>query len=216
MDRSLSSSTGSLIQTPTRANATTSATPIYPNLTANSNISPVVYSSGRNVRFVESSSSSSSDHTGPQQSTRRSNLYGTPYASAPPSRIQNNNGNNAFANGLFTATPPKTRLSVSGSSSSLATAGGARAASNSSPGSSVTQHQSQNTSGFRFSNLPLAQKVAAPLAAAPKLAAEKLTPDIVKSRQAPPLGRAEAAKRLRVNAVLLVIWWLSSRTHVYK
>jgi hypothetical protein len=31
-----------------------------------------------------------------------------------------------------------------------------------------------------------------------------------------PMGRGEAAKRLRVNAVLLVCWWLSSRTDVYK
>ncbi|GAA5958221.1 hypothetical protein JCM8115_004022 [Rhodotorula mucilaginosa] len=31
-----------------------------------------------------------------------------------------------------------------------------------------------------------------------------------------PLGRGEAARRLRVNAVLLVAWWVSSRTTVYR
>lgn len=30
-----------------------------------------------------------------------------------------------------------------------------------------------------------------------------------------PLGRGEVAKRLRVNSVLLVFWWLSSRTNLY-
>lgn len=40
-------------------------------------------------------------------------------------------------------------------------------------------------------------------------------PEVVK-RKATPMGRGEAAKRLRVNSVLLVCWWLSSRTDVYK
>lgn len=31
-----------------------------------------------------------------------------------------------------------------------------------------------------------------------------------------PIGRGEAARRLRVNAVLLVAWWVSSRTTVYR
>ncbi|GAA5932593.1 hypothetical protein JCM3775_005972 [Rhodotorula graminis] len=31
-----------------------------------------------------------------------------------------------------------------------------------------------------------------------------------------PLGRGETARRLRVNAVLLVAWWVSSRTTVYR
>ncbi|GAA6050461.1 hypothetical protein JCM3770_002608 [Rhodotorula araucariae] len=31
-----------------------------------------------------------------------------------------------------------------------------------------------------------------------------------------PLGRGEAARRLRVNAVLLVAWWVSSRTTMYR
>ncbi|GJN91558.1 hypothetical protein Rhopal_004581-T1 [Rhodotorula paludigena] len=31
-----------------------------------------------------------------------------------------------------------------------------------------------------------------------------------------PLGRGEAARRLRVNAVLLVAWWVSSRTTLYR
>ncbi|BGP52868.1 hypothetical protein JCM8202_003950 [Rhodotorula sphaerocarpa] len=31
-----------------------------------------------------------------------------------------------------------------------------------------------------------------------------------------PLGRGEAARRLRVNAVLLVSWWVSSRTMLYR
>lgn len=30
-----------------------------------------------------------------------------------------------------------------------------------------------------------------------------------------PLGRREVAKRLRINAVLLVVYWLSSRTNLY-
>lgn len=31
----------------------------------------------------------------------------------------------------------------------------------------------------------------------------------------PPLGRGAVARRLRINSVLLVFWWLSGRTNVY-
>lgn len=37
-----------------------------------------------------------------------------------------------------------------------------------------------------------------------------------KNLEVMPLGRGEAARRLRVNAVLLVAWWVSSRTTVYR
>ncbi|GAA5833991.1 hypothetical protein JCM9279_004184 [Rhodotorula babjevae] len=37
-----------------------------------------------------------------------------------------------------------------------------------------------------------------------------------KKLEAAPLGRGETARRLRVNAVLLVAWWVSSRTTVYR
>ncbi|GAA5916683.1 hypothetical protein JCM8208_003901 [Rhodotorula glutinis] len=44
--------------------------------------------------------------------------------------------------------------------------------------------------------------------------------DVVQSAkhklEAAPLGRGETARRLRVNAVLLVAWWVSSRTTVYR
>lgn len=203
MDRSLASSTGSLVHTPSRSSTmTTTTAPMYPDLSELASSGPK-HSSGshsapRNVRFVEGHS---------PQIARLSNPYGTPYASAPPTRIQNN----SFSNQLHSVTPPKARLYVSGSSTST---NPATASSSSSP--ATQQSQKQGAIGFHLSNLPLAHKVAAPLTAAPKLAPQKLTPEIVKSRHTPPLGRAEAAKRLRVNAVLLVIWWLSSRTHVYK
>ncbi|GAA5835302.1 hypothetical protein JCM11251_006675 [Rhodosporidiobolus azoricus] len=40
--------------------------------------------------------------------------------------------------------------------------------------------------------------------------------EVKKKLDAVPLGRGEAARRLRVNAVLLVAWWVSSRTVAYR
>ncbi|GEM06168.1 hypothetical protein Rt10032_c01g0185 [Rhodotorula toruloides] len=46
--------------------------------------------------------------------------------------------------------------------------------------------------------------------------AEVAAHDVKKKLETVPLGRGEAAHRLRVNAVLLVAWWVSSRTTLYR
>jgi len=46
----------------------------------------------------------------------------------------------------------------------------------------------------------------------PKQAAQ----EIKQKLEVTPIGRGEAARRLRVNAVLLVAWWVSSRTAGYR
>ncbi|BGP28646.1 hypothetical protein JCM10296v2_000382 [Rhodotorula toruloides] len=46
--------------------------------------------------------------------------------------------------------------------------------------------------------------------------AEAVAVEVKKKLETVPLGRGEAAHRLRVNAVLLVAWWVSSRTTLYR
>ncbi|BGO99268.1 hypothetical protein NBRC10513v2_000372 [Rhodotorula toruloides] len=46
--------------------------------------------------------------------------------------------------------------------------------------------------------------------------AEAVAVEVKKKLETVPLGRGEAAHRLRANAVLLVAWWVSSRTTLYR
>ncbi|KAI5479218.1 hypothetical protein MNV49_003912 [Pseudohyphozyma bogoriensis] len=58
-------------------------------------------------------------------------------------------------------------------------------------------------------------KPSTPVAAAPAAHHPRLHKKRSLLGDAPPLGRGTVARRLRVNAVLLVVWWLSSRTNLY-
>lgn len=65
----------------------------------------------------------------------------------------------------------------------------------------------------RYSTTPIQSSMRAP--------SQKITPKSASRSSSGvkvepmPLGRGEVAKRLRVNSVLLVFWWLSSRTNLY-
>ncbi|BGO94682.1 hypothetical protein NBRC10512_004888 [Rhodotorula toruloides] len=153
------------------------------------------------------------------------------YSSAPSSRIQgwatpprshgspsllktaaaNASGGSGFGYGKGAVATPPRQQDGGGSSAS---------------GQSQGQDQ-QRPAQLHFPNLAATpHKVQSALAHTSSLAvhavqdrvhhAEAVAQDVKKKLETVPLGRGEAAHRLRVNAVLLVAWWVSSRTTLYR
>ncbi|GAA6059090.1 hypothetical protein JCM10212_002061 [Sporobolomyces blumeae] len=113
------------------------------------------------------------------------------YSSAPVSRIQS------------TATPIRTHSSPSLSALNRSSSYGASPSSN-------------NAS---IATPPRTQQLAKQVSHSVRSAVEtptKAAHEIKHKFEVTPIGRGEAAKRLRVNAVLLVAWWVSSRTAGYR
>ncbi|SCZ90398.1 BZ3500_MvSof-1268-A1-R1_Chr1-3g01963 [Microbotryum saponariae] len=123
-------------------------------------------------------------------------------------------------------------LSTSASASASASPSNSRELSHINTNKSATPHRSFSsgwTAGAGNSTpvkamAPLApaavtsSTVATSVAATRSSAASSPKPELstIERRALPPMTRQEVARRLRTNAVLLVLWWISSRTQVYK
>ncbi|GAA5896850.1 uncharacterized protein JCM6883_007027 [Sporobolomyces salmoneus] len=118
--------------------------------------------------------------------------FSSAYSSAPSSRVQS------------IATPPRAHsspsLSALGRSSSYGLGSGAAAT----PPRPLQSYQQQLG---RQVQQTVHQVVETPI---------KAVQEIKHKLQITPIGRGEAARRLRVNAVLLVAYWVSSRTAGYR
>ncbi|GAA5865480.1 hypothetical protein JCM8547_001259 [Rhodosporidiobolus lusitaniae] len=154
----------------------------------------------KNVRFSPAHSSASYG-------------YANQYSSAPPSRVQSTFASTPQRSGAYSspsssllrtaqhnsyATPPKPAqpsMPASGGQQ-VAPGGGAR-----------TSPTVQAKQLFHAGEQKALHALAKPTAAVHEVK-EKL--------KVAPLGRGEAARRLRVNAVLLVAWWVASRTTAYR
>ncbi|GAA6036643.1 hypothetical protein JCM8097_001268 [Rhodosporidiobolus ruineniae] len=138
------------------------------------------------------------------------------YSSAPPSRIQ------SFA------TPPR---SYSPSLLRTAQHNYASGAAATPPRQQSDSHQQQQQQPGSFGQQQGQQQ---PVSRSPATQAKQLlhvseqrvqaalskpsaaVHEVKEKLKAMPLGRGEAARRLRVNAILLVAWWVSSRTTAYR
>lgn len=194
MDRSSFGASTSVLHTPTPA----ARKPLYPDLTSQPSYStpnrPSPSSSSaltRNVRFTDVQ----------QQQRPNLNPYGS--SSAPPTRVQSYSS--ATMGGPVAYSPPSARLPIQRSPSS---SGGVV------PGS--VAGMSSSLSAYASPVKRVAQVALQPV----KRVEERVQQEVQQIKKSKavvaPMGRGEAAKRLRVNAVLLVCWWLSSRTDVYK
>ncbi|KAK4058168.1 hypothetical protein OIO90_000907 [Microbotryomycetes sp. JL221] len=216
MDRSFgSASVTSVVQQTPSPTLRTKPSSVYPDLSASTYITPAPVSSSaltRNVRFTTAGDS----YQQQQLASSSSNPFGPTMNSAPPSRIQSHSQ---------TSVSPKARLPISTSpqqqqqqqqqqltspSSKFASTSASKAAAYVS--SKLASGSSNQPAHLNLSPVKRAAAVSSTMA--PKVA-EKLLPDVAK-RKPPPIGRGEAARRLRINAVMLVLWWLSSRTYTYK
>ncbi|GAA5916797.1 hypothetical protein JCM6882_004170 [Rhodosporidiobolus microsporus] len=156
-----------------------------------SSILPGPTAAGKNVRFSPAHSSAASH-----------SAFTSQYSSAPPSRIQ------SFA------TPPRSYSSPSllrtaQQNYGYASGGGAVAT----PPRQEQQAVGRPSPTAQAKQLLHAGEVKVQSALAGSGAAVQ---EVKRKLEVAPLGRGEAARRLRVNAVLLVAWWVSSRTTAYR
>lgn len=133
-----------------------------------------------------------------------------PYGS--PSLLRTAAANSATKNGGGTSTPPRQVHQQQQQSQSVGGSGG-----------SLEKHRPVvDQLRSHLPHLATPQRVQTALAkssTAVHAAQEGLhhaSAEAKKKLEVMPLGRGEAARRLRVNAVLLVAWWVSSRTTVYR
>ncbi|KAM0793074.1 hypothetical protein ACM66B_000558 [Microbotryomycetes sp. NB124-2] len=198
-----------LVQTPSPALRTKPA--MYPDLTQQPSAYTTTASTSanalvnRNVRFTEadaphvlgSSSFISSAPPSRVQSTLQPQSV-SPKArlavSTSPQQHQSHHGPHSVA-----STPAKSLFPASAASKAAALA-------NKLPANAPVH--------FNLSPVKRAAAAAASITTSPR-SAEKLVHEASK-RRPPPIGRGEAARRLRINAMMLVAWWLSSRTYTYK
>ncbi|GAA5872597.1 hypothetical protein JCM16303_004578 [Sporobolomyces ruberrimus] len=203
MDRSFGSSTSTLLATPTplerKSRSALSASTFLANNQLAQSINPGI-SSSTSVLQPLTFQKPASTLAGPTTKAVRfspahastTGGFSNAYSSAPTSRIQS------------IATPPRSNsspsLSALNRTSSYGVGSGALATPPRGP-----QHPYQQV-GHQVQ-----QKVQTALEAPVKTAQE-----IKQKLQVTPIGRGEAARRLRVNAVLLVAWWVASRTTGYR
>ncbi|BGP36667.1 hypothetical protein JCM10449v2_000568 [Rhodotorula kratochvilovae] len=150
--------------------------------------------------------------------------YSNQYSSAPASRIQ------GFATPPRSHSPSLLRTATANSSGGYGLGGGAvatpprhdRQGQQQQGQGQVQQHGTpQSSSKLHLPHLPvqaaLAKSSSAVHAVQDQLShAGEAVQSAKKKLEVMPLGRGEAARRLRVNAVLLVAWWVSSRTTMYR
>ncbi|GAA6007097.1 hypothetical protein JCM11491_001508 [Sporobolomyces phaffii] len=202
MDRSFGSSTSTLLATPTplerKSRSSLSSSTFLANHQLAQSVNAGASSSALQPLTFPKASSCASTLSGPTTKAVRFSPahpsttagFSNAYSSAPSSRIQS------------IATPPRSQsspsLSALGRSSSYGVGSGAAA----------TPPRPQP---FHRVGQQVQQKVEAAIEAPTKAAQE-----IKHKLQVTPIGRGEAARRLRINAVLLVAWWVSSRTAGYR
>ncbi|GAA5890705.1 hypothetical protein JCM5296_004814 [Sporobolomyces johnsonii] len=210
MDRSFGASTSVLFATPSpldrkaRSSPSLSSSTLLGNAqlaqsltgsTGSSNVQPLSFNSAK------APGSSSTATTNPAATTKAVRFspahpsttaaFSTAYSSAPPSRMQS------------IATPPRSYSSPSLAALQRTSSYGLGSGAAATP--PRTQHQ----------HIPAQQMVQSALAT-PIKAVQEINQELKHKLEVMPLGRGEAAKRLRVNAVLLVAWWVASRTTMYR
>ncbi|KAK4054761.1 hypothetical protein OIV83_000685 [Microbotryomycetes sp. JL201] len=202
MDRSYGSASASmLVQTPSPAART-----LYPDLKRQ--VNPPAYNNAGGVKSMTSTSSALINRNVRFTDADAS----TTISSAPPSRVQSMSQPASVSPKarLAVSTSPQQHHSHSGPHHPTSTpAKSLFPASAASKAAALANKLPANAPvHFNLSPVRKAAAAAAAISTAPK-AAEK-------HRRPPPIGRAEAARRLRINAMMLVVWWLSSRTYTYK
>lgn len=209
MDRSFgtSSSTATLLATPTpldrKSRPLSSSTFLAHNQLAQSINSGNTSSVLQPLSF-QANPSSSSLSTQTTKSVRFSPAhpsttggFSNGYSSAPASRIQS------------IATPPRSQSSPSLSALNRSSSYGLGSGAAATPPRQQQQQPQQQP--YQQLSQQVQQKVQTVIET-PKQAAQ----EIKQKLEVTPIGRGEAARRLRVNAVLLVAWWVSSRTAGYR
>ncbi|GAA5831320.1 hypothetical protein JCM3766R1_003010 [Sporobolomyces carnicolor] len=201
MDRSFGSSTSTLLATPTpleRKSRSSSSFLSNHQLAQSINAGPSTSSASNSV--LQPLTFHKSAASGPSTKAVRFSpaLHGATasfspaYSSAPSSRIQS------------IATPPRSQSSPSLSALDRTSNYGLGS------GAVATPPRPQPT---------YPQQVGRQVQSTVQQATEapaKAVQEIKHKLQVMPIGRGEAARRLRVNAVLLVAWWVSSRTAGYR
>ncbi|GAA5922651.1 hypothetical protein JCM1841_006767 [Sporobolomyces salmonicolor] len=210
MDRSFGASTSVLFATPSpldrkaRSSPSLSSSTLLGNaqlaqsltgLTRSAAVQPLSFNP------ANASGSSSTTTTTPAATTKAVRFspahpsttaaFSTAYSSAPPSRMQS------------VATPPRSYSSPSLAALQRTSSYGLG------NGTALTPPRTQQQ------HFPAQQMVQSALAT-PIKAVQEINQEIKHKLEVMPLGRGEAAKRLRVNAVLLVAWWVASRTTMYR
>ncbi|GAA5942348.1 uncharacterized protein JCM15063_002978 [Sporobolomyces koalae] len=211
MERSFGASTSTLLATPTpldrRSRPATSSSPLASasTLLAHNQLAQSIGHAStssalqpRNLNASASSPAASHSLIGATKAVRFSPAHASTtasfsnaYSSAPSSRIQS------------IATPPRSLSSPSLSALQRSSSYGVGS------GAAATPPRPQ----------PSYQQVAKHVQHSVQAVAEtpeRAVQEIKHKLEAAPIGRGEAARRLRVNAVLLVAWWVSSRTAGYR
>ncbi|GAA5972346.1 hypothetical protein JCM11641_002418 [Rhodosporidiobolus odoratus] len=144
-------------------------------------------------------------------STTSASAFASQYSSAPPSRVQ------GFA------TPPRSYSSPSLLRTAQQNHGYASGGAATPPRQGQQEQQHGQSQGHQQVSRPSPsaqakhflhlgeQKVQSAIAKPGEVVRE-----VKQKVEAVPIGRGEASRRLRVNAVLLVAWWVSSRTTMYR
>lgn len=212
MDRSFGSSTSTLLATPTpleRKSRTSLASSTFlanHQLAQSINVGPSSSSASSSIlQPLTFQTQRSSALNGPSTKAVRfspahpstTGGFSNAYSSAPSSRIQS------------IATPPRSQSSPSLSALNRTSSYGVGSGAVATP---PRPQQQQQTSSYQ-------QQIGQQVQQKVQTAAEdsgKAVQEIKRKLKVTPIGRGEAARRLRVNAVLLVAWWVSSRTAGYR
>jgi hypothetical protein len=198
MDRSFGSSTSTLLATPTPLERKSRTSLSSSTFLANNQLAQSINagtSSSSSVLQPLTFQRSTTALSGPTTKAVRfspahpstTGGFSNAYSSAPSSRVQS------------IATPPRSQSSPSLSALNRTSSYGLGS------GAAATPPRPQQVAQ------QVQQKVQAAVGDPGKAVQE-----IKQKLQVTPIGRGEAARRLRVNAVLLVAWWVSSRTAGYR